>query len=118
MFFQLRRDGDLLAGQEDRDPFRRPSALGGLVDPRQRLQRHRLGHIAAKGLAEVVPVAAHGQRRGANRAAEVEGENLGFRIAPKLQRHQRQQHRLAGPGRTHHQGVADIADVQGEAERR
>ena len=47
--------------------------------------------------------------------AEVEGENLGARVAAELQRHQRQQHALARACRTYNQGVANIADVKGEA---
>ena len=68
--------------------------------------------------AEIVPVAAHGERRGADRAAEVEGEDLRAGIAAELQRHQRQQHALAGAGRADHQRMADIADMEREAERR
>ena len=33
--------------------------------------------IQPTGAAEIVPVAAHGERRGADRAAEIEGEDLG-----------------------------------------
>src|SRR5712664_2024522 len=65
-----------------------------------------------------MPVAAHRQRCGADRAAEVESKNLIVRIAPELQRHQRQQYRLARAGRTDDEGVADIADMKREAERR
>lgn len=60
----------------------------------------------------------HGQGGGADRAAEVEGEYLGAGVAAELHRHQRQQHRLAGPGRADDQGVADIADMEREPERR
>ena len=65
-----------------------------------------------------MPVAAHRERCGADRAAEVESKNLIVRIAPELQRHQRQQYRLAGAGRADDQGVADIADVERKPERR
>src|SRR5258708_37663891 len=67
-----------------------------------------MGEVAA----EVVPVASHGECCGADRAAEVESKNLIVRIAPELQRHQRQQHGLAGAGRANHEGVADIADME------
>ena len=40
------------------------------------------------------------------------------RIAPELQRHQGQQHALAGAGRADHQGVADVADMKRQPERR
>ena len=65
-----------------------------------------------------MPVAAHGNRGGADRAAEVEGEHLRARIAAELQRHQREQHRLARAGRADHQRMPDIADMQREAKRR
>jgi hypothetical protein len=45
------------------------------VDAGQRLKRHRRGAFG-QAAAEIVPVAAHGERRGADRAAEVEGEDL------------------------------------------
>src|SRR6516162_7819527 len=64
-----------------------------------------------------MPVATHRQRCGANRAAEVESKNLIARIAPELQRHQRQQDRLARAGRADDKGVADIADMKRETER-
>ena len=71
--------------------------------------------IVRQRAAEVVPVAAHRERGSTDRAAEIEGEDLGAGIAPELQRHQRQQHALAGAGRADDQGVADIADMEGEA---
>ena len=74
--------------------------------------------LVGQRAAEIVPVAAHGERGRPDRAAEIEGEDLGARIAAELQRHQRQQHGLAGAGRTDHQRVADVADMEGEAERR
>ena len=86
-----------------------------IVDARQRLQRHRMLGAGRQAAAEIVPVAAHGERRGADRAAEVEGEDLVVAVAAELHRHQRQQHRLAGAGRADDQRVADIADMQAEA---
>ena len=74
--------------------------------------------IAGQGTAKIVAVAAHRERRGTNRAAEIEGENLGASVPAELQRHQRQQHRFAGAGRTNHERVTDIADMETEAERR
>ena len=44
------------------------------------------GQIAA----EVMPIAAHRQRRGPDRTAEIEGEDLSAGIAAELQGHQRQ----------------------------
>jgi hypothetical protein len=54
---------------------------------------------------------------GADRAAEIEGEDLRARIAAELQRHERQQHGLAGAGRPDDQRMADIADMKGKPER-
>src|SRR3546814_3170115 len=60
---------------------------------------------------------SHGERGGADRSAKVEGEDLGLWIAPELQRHERQQHRFAGAGRSDDQRVADIANMDGKPER-
>ena len=54
----------------------------------------------------------------ARRAALVEQDDLGADEAAELQGEHRQQHRLAGAGRTDDQRVADVADVQVEPERR
>ena len=118
MILGLRRDADLLARQDRGDPFRRPAAFGGIVDSGQRLQGDRLGRVFRERAAEIVPVAAHRERRGADRAAEVEGENLGAGVAAELQRHQREQHRFAGACRPDDERMADIADMEAEAERR
>ncbi len=118
MVLHRRVDCDALAGEEAGDPLRRPGAFLRRLDARQRLQRHRLGHVGGQRAAKVMPVAAHGDRRGADRAAEVEGEDLRARVAAELQRHQRQQHRLARAGRADDQHVPDIAHMQREAEWR
>ena len=117
MILCFRRDDDRLAAEDGGDPFRRPGALRGIIDCGQRLQRDGLGRIVRQRAAEIMPVAAHGERGRADRAAEVEGEDLASRIAAELQRHQRQQHGLAGAGRTDHQRMADIADMQRKAKR-
>jgi hypothetical protein len=118
MFLQLRGDGDRLPGEQGREPLRRPGALAGVVDVRQRLKGDGLIHIVRQRPAQVVPIAAHRERRGADRAPEIEGENLRARVAPELQRHQRQQHALAGASRSDDQRVTDIADMERKAERR
>src|SRR3546814_18357365 len=46
-----------------------------LVDARERLQRYAAA-VILQGAAQILPVAAHGERRGADRAAEIEGEDL------------------------------------------
>src|SRR5581483_11941969 len=61
---------------------------------------------------------AHRERRGADRTAEIESENLRARVAPELQRHERQQYALAGSGRSDDQRVTDVADMERKAERR
>ena len=48
----------------------------GLVDAGERLKRDGGVGCIGEATAEVVPVAAHGQRGGADRAAEIEGEDL------------------------------------------
>ena len=118
MLLGLGRDGHAFACQDRRDPFGGPAAFGGIVDRGERLQRDRLDRIVRERAAEIMPVAAHGERGRADRAAEIEGKDLGSRVAPELQRHQRQQHALAGAGRSDHEGVPDVADVQREPERR
>ena len=114
MLLQLRGDGDGLAGEQRRDPFGRPGALAGIIDARQRLQGDGRARVVGQRAAEIVPVAAHGERGRADRAAEIEGEDLRAGIAAELQRHQRQQHALAGAGRADDQRVADIADMEAE----
>ena len=118
MLLQLRGDGHALTAEQRRHPFGRPGAFAGVVDPREGLQGDGLGDVVGQRAAEIVPVAAHGERGGADRAAEIEGEDLRARVAAKLQRHQRQQHGLAGAGRPHDQRVADIADMERKPERR
>src|SRR3546814_5958789 len=100
----------LLRGRIDRHAFAR------LVDARERLQRDAAA-VILQGAAQILPVAAHGERRSADRAAEVEGENLAALIAPELQRHQCEEHRLAGARRADDEAVADVADMKSEAER-
>src|SRR5690606_27991273 len=67
--------------------------------------------------AEVMPVASHGERGGANAAAEVEGKHLRTLVATELKRHQREQHGLASARGANDKGVADIADMKGKPER-
>ncbi|KTT91522.1 hypothetical protein NS44R_14800, partial [Mammaliicoccus sciuri] len=108
-----RRDGDTLADQDGDDPVGRPGAFGRVVNAREWLQRNRgldaIGEIAA----EIVPVAAHAERGGADRAPEVESEDLAAVIATKLQRHDGEQHGLPGSGRADDEGMPDVADMKG-----
>ena len=66
---------------------------------------------------KILPIAATGDGGSADRAAEIEGEDLVMRIAPELHRHQGEQHRFARTGRADDQRVSDIADMKGKAER-
>ena len=117
MLLGFRRDGDAFAGEDRSHPFGRPAALGRCVDRGERLQGDRCRAVVGERAAEIMPVATHGNRRRADGAAEVEGEDLDHGVAAELQRHQRQQHRLAGTGRPDDQGVADVADMEREPER-
>ena len=117
MLLQFWGDSDGLAGEQRRDPFGSPGALAGVVDAGKRLQGDRLGEVVGEGAAEIVPIAAHRERRGPDAAAEVEGEDLRPGITAELQRHQRQQYALARAGRPDDQRVADIADMEAEPER-
>ncbi len=88
------------------------------MNARERLKGHRRRGAVRQAAAEVVPVAPHRQRGRPDRAAEVEGEDLCIRIAPKLKRDEREQHGLASAGRPDDQRVADVADMQRKAKRR
>ena len=74
--------------------------------------------LVLRRMAEVLPVSAHRQRGRADRSAKVEREDLRILVAAELHRHQCQQHRFAGTGRSDDQHVADIADMEREAKRR
>src|SRR5882672_10467320 len=117
MLLYFWRGGDALARQDIDDPIGGPGALGNIRDARQRLKRDGGRRAVGQVAAEIMPVAAHGEGCGADRAAEVESKNLIVRIAPELQRHQRQQYRLARAGWADDEGVADIADVKRKSKR-
>ena len=106
------RDADAFAGEQRRHPLQGEGDLARLVDAGERLQRQRAFE------AELDAFAAHGERGGARRAAAVEEDDLRADEAAELQGEQGQQHRLAGAGRADDQGMADIADMQIEPERR
>ncbi len=105
-----RIDGDAFSRDQAGQPVLRPGAFADIVDVAQRLKLDG-GFVIRKRAGEILPVATTGDGRTADRAAEVEGEDLRARIATKLQRHQRQQHGFARPGRTDDQRVPDIADM-------
>ena len=111
MLLQFGGDGDGLPAEQRCYPFGCSGTLASVINARKRLQGDGSAGVAGQRAAEIVPVAAHGERSRADRTAVVECENLRAGVAPELQRHQRQQHALAGAGRADDQSVADIADV-------
>ena len=117
MLLQFGGDGYRLAGENGGKPFRGPGAFAWIVDARQRLQADGLGRVCGERAAQIMPIAIHGECGRADRPPEIEREDLGAGVAAKLQRHQGQQHALAGAGRSDDQGVSDIADMQREAKR-
>ena len=110
-------DGHAFAGEHRGHPLGGPGPFGGIIECRERLQRDGRERVLRQRAAEVVPIPAHGERRGPDRPPEIEGEDLGLGIASKLQRHQRQQHAFASAGRSDHESVPDVADMQREPER-
>ncbi len=68
-----------LAHQDRDDPVSRPGALVCVMNPGERLQRNGRVHAFGEVPPEIVPVATHGECRGADRAAEIEGEDLSVR---------------------------------------
>ena len=76
MLLDLRRDVDRFARQDVCDPFRGPAALGGIVDQASGWSATEFDRVVGQRAAEIMPVAAHGERGGADRAAEVEGKDL------------------------------------------
>src|SRR5260221_916868 len=103
-------------GENGRYPFGGPGAFRRIVYTGERLERDGIISAVRKAATEIVPIAAHGERRGADRTAEVKGEDLTIPIAPELRRHQLEQNRLAGAGRADDERVADVANMQREAE--
>ena len=117
VLLDLGRDGNALAGQDGHQPIRSPCALGNVADPGEGLERNAVRAPLGKTATQIVPVAAHGKRRRADRSPEIEGEDLRACIAAKLQRHERQQHRFTSAGRADDECMADVADVKGKPER-
>ena len=108
-----RRDRrDAFLGQDGRDPFGSPRALGRIIDLRQRLKRddcpalRRRGRRRGRASRRPSPARQRGYCRRNRR------QRPGRPVAPELQRHQRQQHGLAGAGRADDQGVTDVADME------
>src|SRR3546814_17764633 len=111
-------DRDAFTAKDGSEPFRSPGTLTRIVDPRERLQGQALTtFLVMQRAAEILPVAATGNRCRPNRAPKVEGEDLIVGIAAVLHCHQRQQHRLAGAGRPAYIRMGDLAALTGKKER-
>ena len=108
----LRCDGNFLVGEQRGHPLRRPGTRHIIVDRSKRLERQV--RVAAEG--EVV--AAWTQCRSTGGAALVEDVDLGVPVAPELQGHEGEQHRLAGTGGAYNQAVADVAHMRDQPEGR
>src|SRR2546421_9717942 len=112
MILRFRRDFDPLTAEDRGDPLCCPATLRWIINRRKRLKLNEFRGFAREYATDVVPIATHRDGCGAYGAAEVECEDLRVRIASELERHQRQQHRFAGAGRSGHQGMSDIADMK------
>ena len=112
ILFDLGRDGDAFAHEDGGDPVRRPCAFIGVVDAGKWLERNGRLVPFREATAQIVPISAHGERGGADRAAEVEGEDLAGLIAPELQGHEGEQHGFARARGADDKGVAYVADME------
>ena len=70
------------------------------------------GQAAPAAGEPLLVLAAHGERGGADAAAEVEGEDLRSLIAPELQGHEGKQHGFARARGADDKGVAYVADME------
>ena len=86
--------------------------IGIVIDVAQRAKR-QIGLRAGK----VIELPAQRLRQHPDRVAAVESENLCARIAEPLRRDQSERRRFAGAGRPDDQRVAEIGNMQVEAER-
>src|SRR6266403_5954928 len=118
MILCFRCDFDSLAAKNRSDPLCCPTTLRWVINRRKRLKFNEFRGFAREHAADVMPIAAHGDSGGAYRTAKIKGEDLGVWIASELERHQRQQHRLAGTRWPDHQCMADVADMKRKAKRR
>src|SRR5882724_10805384 len=100
MILCFRRDFDPLTAKNRSDPLCCPTTLRWVINRRKRLKLNEFRGFAREHAADVMPIATHGDGGGTYGTAKIEREDLGVRIATKLDRHQRQQHRFAGAGRS------------------
>src|SRR5882724_12166868 len=117
MILCFRCDFDSLAAKNRSDPLCCPTTLRWVINRRKRLKLNEFRGFTREHAADVMPIAIHSDGGGAYRAAEIEREDLGPRIATKLKRHQRQQHRFASTRWPDHQCMTDVTDMKRKAER-
>lgn len=120
MLLDIRGDSNAFAYQNIHQPVGGPCPFWRVMDAGERLERHRVHQrcIVGERATQILPVATHGKRGGTDGTAEVEGENLRAFVTPELERHEGEQHALAGTCRANDHRVPDVADMKGEAERR
>ena len=82
-------NGHAFAGKDRGQPFGGPGPFGSIIECRERLQRDGRERLMDQRAAQVMPIAAHGERRGPDRPTEIEGKDLGLGITSELQRHHR-----------------------------
>src|SRR5882724_909867 len=117
MILYFRRDFDPLTAEDRGDPLCCPATLRWIINRGKRLKLNEFRGFAREHTADVMPIATHGDGGCAYRTSKIERKDLGIRIASELERHQRQQHRLAGTRWPDHQCMTDIADVKRKAKR-
>ena len=104
--------GQALLREDGHHPVERVRPAVWRVDAGERLER---GNAIA---SEIDGYAAHAEQCGARGSALVEHEDLGPGEAPPLKGEKGEQDGFARAGRSDHHGVADIADMKVEPERR
>ena len=102
MILCFRRDFDPLTAEDRGDPLCCPATLRWIINRGKRLKLNEFRRFAREHAADVMPIATHCNGGGTYGTAKIEREDLGVRIAAELKRHQRQQHRFAGAGRSDH----------------
>src|SRR3546814_10560067 len=75
------------------------------------LEGERVRDVISGGTQRMM-LPTHGEHGGARRIALVEDVDLRARIAPELQCNQRQEHRLASPGRTYDRSEEHTSELQ------
>src|SRR6266478_4656371 len=100
MILGFRRDFDLLTAEDRGDPLCCPATLRWIINRGKRLKLNEFRRFAREHAADVMPIATHCNGGGTYGTAKIEREDLGVWIAAELKRHQCEQHRFAGAGRS------------------